>query len=523
MFGRWLRSLFLILGACALILSGCGKPVREAAPVSKRPDAETGERAAREVVIFSLTDAESTGFYPHPGAIEPHTRTSVWLLDPDSGKAYRLSGPALPRASHAALSPDGRFVVYVWEEGGPRGLNILHWEALDGKSRLKLTIDERFAAWWPAFSPDGEKIAYVALPNKIVVQDLKGGLAKELVEYALPGLGKEDTRLDSLRWSPKGNYLAWEAVPLNTDAFLCPIFTTKADGTRIKKVAEFGRSPAWDPQEDRLYYLLPAEQELGEPFDPSLPAYIVSVRPDGTNARTEVIFKAADGLGTAFGVGKEAFYFTIATAPDSLAFDAIVALNRKTKTKKVLFKAPPGYWIPDLVVGKTPFGEEVAKKAPKEPGNEASFSLSPREGGTEAVMVLKALRFEDHPGFESVVVEFTGQKGRPREGLPRYHTRFGNLPYWDAEGNLVPVGGRYFLELGCNGCVADLSLPGAPVVYQGPKEFKPGLSVVKEARLVPTYGDTYGLILLLGIDRRAPYRVRELLSPPRLVIDFKKV
>lgn len=514
----------MIFGACALILSGCGKPVPEATPVPKRPDAGTGKQAVREVIIFSLTNVESTGFYPHPGAVEPHTRTSVWLLDPESGKACRLSEPALPRASHPALSPDGRFVVYVWENGGPRGLNILHWEALDGKSRLKITIDERFAAWWPAFSPDGKKIAYVALPDKIVTQDLKGGLAKELAGYALPGLGKEHTRLDSLRWSPKGNYLAWEAVPLGTDAFLCPIFTIKADGTRIKKVAEWGRSPAWDPQEDRLFYLLPAEQEPGEPFDPSLPAYIMSVRPDGTNARVEATFKAADGLGTAFGVGEEAFYYTIATAPDSLAFDAIVALNRKTNTKKVLFKAPPGYWIPDLVVGKTPFGEEVAKKARKEnaEGNEASFSFSPREGGTEEVMVLKAVRFENHPGFESVVVEFTGQKGRPREGLPRYRTRFGNLPYWDLEENLVPVEGHYFLELRCNGCMADLSMPGAPVVYRGPMGFKPGLSVVKEARFVPAYGDTYGLILLLGLDRDAPYRVRELLAPPRLIIDFEK-
>lgn len=105
-------------------------------------------------------------------------------------------------------------------------------------------------------------------------------------------------------------------VPLDTDAFLFLIFTLKSNGKNIRKVANMGRSPSWDPKEERLYCLVPGEQEMGKSFDPALPAYIKSVLPNGEDAQTEVSFKASNGLGTALAVGENTFYYVSFINPE---------------------------------------------------------------------------------------------------------------------------------------------------------------------------------------------------------------
>lgn len=163
-------------------------------------------------------------------------------------------------------------------------------------------------------------------------------------------------------------------------------------------------------------------------------------------------------------------------------------------------------------------GEESEGSAAEEPG----FSLEQVTGGTEEVMVLKDIRLGDHPLYERVVVEFTSQEGYPRTGTPRFRARYVKPPYTDAEGHRVDIEGRYLIELRFNGNVADLSLPeGYKLVYQGPESFAPGFSVIREAKLVPAY-ELNSMILLIGLAREAPFRVEELASPPRIVLDVRK-
>lgn len=158
----------------------------------------------------------------------------------------------------------------------------------------------------------------------------------------------------------------------------------------------------------------------------------------------------------------------------------------------------------------------------KEGLDEEGFAFAEVSGGSEEVMVLKDIDFGDHTSYERVVVEFVPQEGNPRYGVPRFRARFMQPPYVDAEGNKVDIEGNYLIELYFCGNAADLSMPeGYKLVYHGPQEFSPGLSLIDEAKLVPAY-ELNSMILVIGLGKRAPFRVEELLEPPRIVIDVKK-
>ncbi|RPF49806.1 hypothetical protein EDD75_0629 [Thermodesulfitimonas autotrophica] len=361
-----LAKVALCFGLCLLAVYGCFKGYPLGAPAGREVEGALKSRGGREVVVFTLVRGPVRGFYSEGRSSPGEVAASVWLLDPGTGAAWRLSDGETSRAMHPALSPDGRFVLYVRGSEHPGERNSLAWVALDGKGRLGIPPGEKFNPWWPAFSPRGDRIAYSALPDQIVLQDTKGGSGKPLGAHITKNRGEKYSRLDSLRWSPKGSYLTWEAVPQGAGSFLYPIFTVRVDGTRLKQVAR-GHSPAWDPEGKRLYFLVPAQQTEEGAFDPSLPAYIVSVRPDGSAVRNEAVFKTAAGLGTAFGVGEKVFYYAAAvTLADGTVAETIVALDRVKKTKKAVFKAPPGCWVADLVVGKTNCLEELKKRRAQE-------------------------------------------------------------------------------------------------------------------------------------------------------------
>ena len=179
-------------------------------------------------------------------------------------------------------------------------------------------------------------------------------------------------------------------------------------------------------------------------------------------------------------------------------------------------------------VGQEAEGQQIEEQEAEEgggaeaPSEETGFAFDEVNGGSEAVMILKDIRFGDHPSYERVVVEFTGPEGSPAGGNPRFNVRYLEPPYVDVEGNTVSIEGDHLVELNFCGNAADLSVPeGYKVVYEGPEEFDPRLAVIRQAKLVPAY-ELNGMILLIGLGERAPFRVEEELSPPRIVIDVKK-
>lgn len=148
------------------------------------------------------------------------------------------------------------------------------------------------------------------------------------------------------------------------------------------------------------------------------------------------------------------------------------------------------------------------------------YGDGPFSGGVEEVMVLNDIRFGDQEGYERVVVEFVGQAANPSDNLPRYTVTRGVPPYYDPSGNLVPLYGPAYIEIRANGNRADLSVDPYVEVYTGPEYVEPGLDLFYSLEFVPAY-ENNSVILLLDLADAYPFRVIELASPSRIVVDIE--
>lgn len=83
---------------------------------------------------------------------------SIWIVDPGTGHARELT---YSRKYHSmpAWSPDGRWIVYVADDGG-RTIQLEMVEVGTGNSRPLTSDDQVYMD--PVFSPDGARLAYVS-------------------------------------------------------------------------------------------------------------------------------------------------------------------------------------------------------------------------------------------------------------------------------------------------------------------------------------------------------------------------
>ena len=161
----------------------------------------------------------------------------------------------------------------------------------DGTGRINLTkndaIDDRDAAW----SPDGEKVAYVSgtdggfggegLPD-LYVMNADGGGKTRLTESA--GFGEAEPT-----WSPDGTRIAFTRVEHHRednggyysyyDTY--DLYAIDADGTdevRLTDDAKGGYSPAWSPDGTRLAF---ASSRGTTPLTAGPEIYVMDPSPEG--------------------------------------------------------------------------------------------------------------------------------------------------------------------------------------------------------------------------------------------------
>jgi hypothetical protein len=120
------------------------------------------------------------------------------------------------------------------------------------------------------------------------------------------------------------------------------------------------------------------------------------------------------------------------------------------------------------------------------------------------------LRYAAHPRFDRVVVDLDGAVPSGRLGYRRHFT-------YDGSGAAVPILGRSGLQLTL--FPAQAHDDAGHSVYTGPMIARPRLRTLKALALT---GDFEGQVTFaLALTHRARYRVFELSSPTRLVIDVK--
>ena len=110
-----------------------------------------------------------------------------------------------------AISPAGNFVAFAWEGEGGDNFDI-YVRSIDGNSQNRLT-DDAAAEHAPAWSPDGQRIAFVRVlegKREIIVLPALGGLEQRLFEAGPEGAGWFMVGAGyGLSWTPDGKHLVF--------------------------------------------------------------------------------------------------------------------------------------------------------------------------------------------------------------------------------------------------------------------------------------------------------------------------
>lgn len=128
------------------------------------------------------------------------------------------------------------------------------------------------------------------------------------------------------------------------------------------------------------------------------------------------------------------------------------------------------------------------------------------------VVTLSVMRTATHESFDRFVLEFQGDE------LPDYHVEYIDRPVRQCgSGNPVELAGDGWLEIRLEPARAHDD-EGEATVEQ--RESSPGLPVILEAKLTCDFEAV--VVWVLGVSSPNRYRVTELQSPARLVVDVRK-
>jgi TolB protein len=159
---------------------------------------------------------------------------------PGTGGKLRLFISSEGNLSGPALSPDGKMVAYIQENGGQSDLYV---SRVAGGEHVRLTNDGSQKED-PQFSPDGEKIVFVRLaansaqPELCAVPALGGNIVPLVSGAALPA------------WSPDGSRLGFI---LQKQGEAEALATSAADGSDVRVILKsddvypFFGSLSWSP------------------------------------------------------------------------------------------------------------------------------------------------------------------------------------------------------------------------------------------------------------------------------------
>jgi TolB protein len=172
-------------------------------------------------------------------------RADLYIIDPDRSESLRLA-TSIAIDQPVAWSPDGQRVAYVAESNNRLEIFV---QPVRGDASSRVNISRSSANdYQPGWSPDGKQIAFVsdrADPPAIFVANADGSNAKPLFS--------DDTAQAYPTWSPDGRYLAY-ASSCRGDAAVSIVRSDGTASTRLAWVDAPADSLAWSPDGSALLY-----------------------------------------------------------------------------------------------------------------------------------------------------------------------------------------------------------------------------------------------------------------------------
>lgn len=247
------------------------------------------DQARRHRVPNPLAFFEDATLAPSGERVAVTARGRVALMGVGPLRRVEVATPATARASDVELSPDGRWVYAIVEDGGTTredaGAPQIWRLAADGSADKKpLTNEDVGHRWGLWLSPDGKQLANATLDGKLYLLDTERGENKPIDTG-------ETTDLRDVAWSADSRYLSFvrsDSRLLRSQIFLYEPATAKKARLTGDRFGSY--SPAFTPDGKWLYFLSDREfrslvtgpwgdRNTGPYFDRRTKIYALALQP----------------------------------------------------------------------------------------------------------------------------------------------------------------------------------------------------------------------------------------------------
>lgn len=234
---------------------------------------------------------------PATPALPASTATStpaapVWTANAISFSTFSISGqsnlafmrmgennvqsiPNTANATTANWTFDGKRIAYIIHNGDQDW--SMYLIGADGKNQVRLT--KGFLDYFPSWSPDGKRIAFVRNGN-LWIMDITDGPKPEASNLRQLTSDPQDC-IWSLDWSPDGSQIVFDAQkgnPTGTASYSNPltseIYMINADGSNLRRLTDnaiMDSGPTWSPDGKTIVF---ASSRDGDPQYTMKMAYI---------------------------------------------------------------------------------------------------------------------------------------------------------------------------------------------------------------------------------------------------------